>query len=267
MSSRRLCAFCHREAKLSGEHVWSNWINDILGDKRTYNFKRFAPDGTILNEWTSSELDLTLKVVCESCNNGWMSGLEAQHAMPCLAPLIERRRLSILPSAGPSISAFAFKTQVIADHSHPTRGPFFSRGVRTSFKQSLRLPAHTQVWLAMAKTPGEIKGFLQHYYLQLRSGRHRDVEAYAVTFGLTPFVLQIVSYRWMDPAKRGGPLPVITMDPVWNACSMVIRPTPVDYISWPFRTALDVEGIDIFHRRILNLQTRRKRASKHTPLY
>jgi hypothetical protein len=55
------CAFCNRTAKLTGEHVWSDWLNSIFPPS-TYFYR------------------LKAKIVCRACNNGWMSNLESQHA-------------------------------------------------------------------------------------------------------------------------------------------------------------------------------------------
>jgi hypothetical protein len=33
-------------------------------------------DGRVVRTWRSRDIDMTAKVVCEGCNNGWMSDLE-----------------------------------------------------------------------------------------------------------------------------------------------------------------------------------------------
>lgn len=144
----RSCAFCHREAKMSGEHIWSEWIGKVLGGSRRYAFRRVDPNGRTLNTWNSDELDLTAKVVCEPCNNGWMSDIERDHAKPTFAPIIDGEPFCLLPLGIKSAAIWAFKITVIADHIQSNRLPFFTEIERTIFKERLDIPAGVQMWLA-----------------------------------------------------------------------------------------------------------------------
>jgi hypothetical protein len=75
------CAFCASTADMSLEHVIGDWISKCLpGDKiltRTDNGK--------VSSWPASTINWTAKVVCEPCNNGWMSDLENDVAKPALS--------------------------------------------------------------------------------------------------------------------------------------------------------------------------------------
>lgn len=113
--------------------------------------KRFAHLNTELKGprgWASNALDLTTKVVCESCNNGWMSDIESQHAKPSIGPLLEGKvDIPITQSHARSIALFAFKTAVICDHMR--RGDrFFPRATRYLFKEKSEIPATVQMWFA-----------------------------------------------------------------------------------------------------------------------
>jgi hypothetical protein len=73
------CVFCKRsppDIKMSQEHIWSDWLQDILPDfgART---EQYTPD--LENEPHSSISKQgsvgtkKVKAVCEQCNNEWMS--------------------------------------------------------------------------------------------------------------------------------------------------------------------------------------------------
>ena len=55
----------HPQAKLSGEHVWSEWMALFPGPKTYLDIMR-------RRNWVSSHLNWKAKVVCITCNNGWM---------------------------------------------------------------------------------------------------------------------------------------------------------------------------------------------------
>ena len=55
----------HPQAKISGEHVWSEWMALFPGPKTYLDIMR-------RRNWVSSHLNWKAKVVCITCNNGWM---------------------------------------------------------------------------------------------------------------------------------------------------------------------------------------------------
>src|SRR5262249_18288537 len=140
----RPCAFCLNEAKLTGEHVWSDWICELFPDVRV-TFRRWHA-GTQTAEWDTVGMDHTLRVVCKSCNERWMSDLESKHASPAMKSLILSESLAKLSTAHlRSIAIFAFKTAVICDYSERKRLPFFPALVRRKFANTLRIPLGFQV--------------------------------------------------------------------------------------------------------------------------
>src|SRR4051812_5525667 len=81
------CAFCPDTAKITGEHIWSEWMRALFSATR-FRFIQRGEDGSVLNEWPSDEINLKANVVCKPCNEGWMSNLESQHAKPAMTDLI-----------------------------------------------------------------------------------------------------------------------------------------------------------------------------------
>src|SRR4051794_16250232 len=100
---QKFCIFCGRPG-MSKEHVFSDWINDVLPPDGTHNrirIRGFDAGGGINNPFHDASTHrqggpatLTARVVCEECNSGWMSKLQ-DRAKPVLIPLINGKSASI----------------------------------------------------------------------------------------------------------------------------------------------------------------------------
>ena len=88
-----LCLFCD-SAELTREHIWPDWL--VTEYKSRGPSGRGAYTATLehtdgLNaEWRQSTITMKRRLVCESCNSGWMSDLESL-ASPMLKPLLSPR--------------------------------------------------------------------------------------------------------------------------------------------------------------------------------
>src|SRR5436190_17415875 len=102
----RQCAFCPSPAVAhGGEHAWSAWMGRLIVTKgfRLYSFNEHG----LQRIWKKRKLDEKLPVVCERCNNEWMSDLENQHAKPAIKDLIVSDKLVTLnPQRLESIAKF-----------------------------------------------------------------------------------------------------------------------------------------------------------------
>jgi DNA-directed RNA polymerase subunit M/transcription elongation factor TFIIS len=100
--SRRGCIFCGSTKKISKEHLYPDWLkNYIPKPKRLDRYvvqvktlKSFDAIGRPSYSITKGKMDRpgtaisqTVRVVCEKCNNEWMSRLQ-EEARPILAPLV-----------------------------------------------------------------------------------------------------------------------------------------------------------------------------------
>jgi hypothetical protein len=78
------CAFCPRIAKMTGEHLLGDWISRLhaQGSAQTmYTIREFERDRSsgarvLTRSWRSRTVNLKAYVVCEPCNNRWMSEVE-----------------------------------------------------------------------------------------------------------------------------------------------------------------------------------------------
>jgi hypothetical protein len=187
------CAFCPRTAKLSGEHLWSEWMGSLFRGTR-FRFRQRDVQGNIIGTWPSLEIDLKAKVVCKPCNEGWMSNLEDRHARPALADLIVGRGVDLIvsQSRANAIALFAFKTAVIVDHMRRDT-PFFRRSVRYHFAESLEMPSNVQMWFAEYLPVSS--GRFTSYYHQHSTGAANRFKLYVCTYAVGHFVFQVVAAR------------------------------------------------------------------------
>lgn len=254
-SMQRSCVFCPGEAKMSGEHLWSDWIGDALGPRR-YIFSQETAPQTIAKRWQSNSLDLTAKVVCKQCNEGWMSNLESQHAKPAMEHLIRYGSpLSLLRTGIASIAAFAFKSTIIAYYMRRT-GPktLFPLAVRRRFAASLTIPDGVQMWLSsLAKREGRTTGIFQGHTFKTPHGTVNGFELYVFTFGAGHLVIQVAVSRWTKNFLRRNSFPRITKNPYWDNLATPFWPSNGTPVLWPPPKHLSDEMIDTFCCRWRNV--------------
>jgi hypothetical protein len=187
------CAFCPNTAGLSLEHVVSDWMNELfVGPVKA----RMADSAGFLREWSSAQLDWTVKVVCEPCNNGWMSDIEGKHAKPVMTPLIKGETLvPVGSSEAHSLALFAFKTAVILDHANRRdKAPFFSSRMRYGFRRHLAIPGTVQMWLC--GYDGHRNSMrVQVVYHEGELGPAYPIQMYVLTFGIGCLVFQVLSAK------------------------------------------------------------------------
>ncbi len=234
------CAFCLRTATLTGEHLWSEWMGDLLPQERYIFAKQFAGD-PVVKIWESKEMNAKAKVVCENCNNGWMSDLENEHAKPAMRDLIVSDSPDQLgPERIYSITVFAYKAALIGHLLQRKVSPFFPASVFTfrnlrRFADKLALPTGIQVWVGCIGVDDPRHGVFRMRYSKTPSGATNGFKLYICTFGLGRFVLQLVASEWTNGRQRRLSFPMLTQDPVWNGCAFQVWPMPPRglVVDWP----------------------------------
>lgn len=157
------CAFCDHTGKLSAEHIVSAWMESLFpGELR---LRRTNQEGE-QTERKVDKIDWKARVVCETCNNTWMSHIEHSHAKPVMTPLITGEiGIPIGSNEARSLALFAFKTAVVLDHSKNRENHFFSREERHAFGEKQIIPSTVQMWLAgfaNHRRGGRFKSFYHH---------------------------------------------------------------------------------------------------------
>src|ERR1017187_8956735 len=130
------CAFCPTEAtKLSGEHIWEDWLNRALPTKRfkvRQKWNRLDP----FREYDARIIKEKLPVVCEECNNTWMSDLSNRTKQAFSEMIVNGTPTTLQPTDIDLLAAFPFMKAVVADHATVKADPFFVADVRERFRGS-----------------------------------------------------------------------------------------------------------------------------------
>lgn len=89
------CIFCQRHGNMSKEHFWSDWMAQLFPSEALPAHHEFVSvksrkiisvyENTLTRQ--GGAITKKLRVVCQTCNNGWMSRLE-DDVKPFLTPLI-----------------------------------------------------------------------------------------------------------------------------------------------------------------------------------
>ncbi len=250
------CAFCKQIATLTGEHIWSEWMGELFPNQR-HIFRRHMEGEPEIRTWESRQIDVTAKVVCADCNNGWMSNLESQHAKPAMRDLIlSDAPVKLFRQRIGSIVAFAYKTAVIGNAMQRKRSDSFPKSVFSSallrrFKSSLSVPLGFQVWLGCIGTDDIHNGVLRMRYAKAPVGAPNRFKLYACTFGLGRFLLQAVATEWTKSYIRRRNAPFIRQAPEWNTMAIPVWPfiDSRESFPWPPQNHLSDQTMDAFSDR------------------
>lgn len=107
------CAFCGSIEPLTREHVFGQWVSKIGLDLSPVRHKAGPLNGLPRDMGEQPPYRQTVKKFCASCNNGWMSQLEAA-AQRVLTPLILGKSGAIKPEDQAVIAMWMQKTTLTA---------------------------------------------------------------------------------------------------------------------------------------------------------
>lgn len=230
------CCFCPSTEKLTGEHVWSDWMNGLFPEGRV-TFQQLGADGSKIRDWPAQKLNHTTNVVCEKCNNGWMSRMENEYAKPAMADLILGKRVgAISQRRARGLSLFAFKTALIADCSLPEKDYFFAKSERYAFRESLTIPPDVRMWL-LGMEP-RLGGAIRNHSVHYRPNYSLNI----CSFWVGQLGFQVVSAK----SARAYNLESLPTPP---GLTFLFYPTLEPGISWPRKKVLGVDAFNDFSSR------------------
>jgi hypothetical protein len=204
-------------------------------------FQKVTLDGTTLKDWKATELNLKANVVCEPCNNNWMSDIEFKHAKPAMSDLILGKRVGeITPKRTRGIALFAFKTAVIANHMLPESEEFFEIAERYAFRESHRIPPTVAMWLFGCEA--NIAGALRNHNVTFSDEHGAALTLNVCTFSVGQFGFQLVS-------GKTDSVPEVQSISMPRGLVVRFHPTLSERSSWPRSVVLGWQGFDDFHAR------------------
>jgi hypothetical protein len=135
------CIFCDNPSG-NREHVWPRCILERK-DLGAFRLKIAGGPEKILNN-----VELTVKTVCQTCNNGWMSALEAE-VMPILTEMFDDKAVSLNQEQQQIIARWLMKTAMVYDSLKGRNAPniFYRKDECVAFRQSSQIPMPTMMWI------------------------------------------------------------------------------------------------------------------------
>lgn len=138
------CVFCDG-SPVTKEHVFPQWLNQYLPPGRQQTEQARYGAGAFDVTRQSVGLDFTVKKVCASCNNGWMSQLE-DSSKDALEPLIIQQDLDLISlQQQRQIALWATKTAMMADQVQ--QEPLLPSHQLRRMRTHRAIPGGTRVWL------------------------------------------------------------------------------------------------------------------------
>jgi hypothetical protein len=242
----RACLFCSSEhAKLSGEHIWDDWLFKNLPPRGVEHF-RTTPEDPIGTKWRSDRIDAKVKAVCESCNNGWMSELAGEAKLTLEGMIRQCRPTCILPFGCQVIACFSFVKAAIMDSS-VNRAPTFPALTRKDFFDSVQLPRGAQLWLSVFMASPALAAVTYSSRLQIKAGELKGFEYHVFTYTIGHVICQL-TFPWHSKRRQRRRAPVLHQNPIWDSCSLPAWPD-IDRVIWPPRQFLRGDNVLRFHRR------------------
>jgi hypothetical protein len=186
---------------LSKEHIWSEWTHGLLGtnpannrmeDKWIFAPSMGSPKLTARNERPGQTATKQLRVVCERCNNGWMSRIE-NAAAPVLGPVILGRKLRLDVFAQKLIATWIALKTFIIEHNDRSR-VVASQAQRTAFRDQRTIPAGMRIWIAQCGSGGWRSALYWEVHTMGTSEHDRPggPNTQSLTFGMGPLLIHVL---------------------------------------------------------------------------
>jgi hypothetical protein len=230
----RSCVFCG-SLGVTAEHVWPRWVADVLPGNGPLAFSRkslLEPDP---KRWKAPSLNVTIKQVCASCNNGWMSTLETE-AKPLLSPMIEGKPMGLSAREQKLAATWAAKTAAMLGLTHSKRPVVPAADVAALFA-TREPPRNTYVWIGAYE--GEWSGWYSGDVIGLGPRGNPHGFASCTTLVLGRLVFQLLGHDLPEPMT-----PVSA--PEADRLSIQIWPDPRPLVSWPPDFAILDGGLEMF---------------------
>lgn len=211
MKAQRTCIFCGNKGSISKEHFWPDWLGQY--------FTKSPNDGNISELHAAkglqpkklqfrkgrqgSVLTKKIRVVCKSCNNGWMSALE-EKAKPILVAGICGHSLELSQSQLAELAHWACVKAIVGEHSEGEMALTPSEDRYLVFTQS-KIPDYFRIYIGLHSSITQV-AYLRHSTTVSRtmsgpnpplpSGISRNIQS--ITFLVGPVFFHVLSARVND---------------------------------------------------------------------
>ena len=237
MTGRRRCLFCGVQSKLTREHLWPEWLGKLRSNPGD-PLEAVVTDHDIGNRrWPMTSLDMKVRMVCVTCNSGWMSVMEGA-AKPLVTKMLTGATTELLVHDQLVLARWAVLKAIIfeARRADPVHTPGSRRQLRNT-----RLPPPTSRVRATAYGGHDTLAYLYGTSVVARWSDHSIVRVYCSTFVIGSLVLQVSG----APIPDDGTLQSLRVpDDVY----IELFPSSGRSAIWPPPLTVDAEGLERFHR-------------------
>ena len=223
-----LCLFCDNNAG-NREHLWPKWIHDRI-DFGPLKMDRYRSQQIII-----PYPEITIKSVCATCNNGWMSDLEAKN-IPAIGSMLVDLSITLDRSAQESVAAWTIKTAMMLDSTRPKAAGarFYRKDDCTKMRESMFIPEYTRVWLGRIKSKHLLALGTDYRYLRLDTSEPHG-QSTITTLVAGHFVAQAITQRKF-PKFAHLDMPVLQpKGSGWVNYLTQIWPIERKWVTWPPR--------------------------------
>jgi hypothetical protein len=168
-----------------------------------------------------SILDAQVRSVCQNCNGGWMSRLEAR-AKPLLEPMLDGKPATLAPDGQALLAAWTVKTLMMLDVWRPDPEAF-SHAHHQQLYRSGAPPADTVALLAYVDRP------MQHTFYALPGAEPGELHRLTMNVGCLVGQVRLLS--------KGG---AIRYGPEAKRSAVQVCPAARGAVDWPPERLSDV---------------------------
>jgi hypothetical protein len=209
----RACVFCGA-TPVTREHLWPDWARKRMAEEGALHHRQILDrqgEARIDREWLKQAYSMTVRVVCATCNSGWMSALE-NRAKKLSEPILDGRGRELHREGQRTLATWALKTALMIDQSQSRDGHAFPQAVYDHLRAHGQPPLDMRIW--MASYGGDRLGFTHLYGMdvditQAADRGVREIHGATVAFG--PVVFQVFGATidgLVDGLRVGAP-PVV----------------------------------------------------------
>lgn len=257
------CAFCGTEAKLTREHVFAQWLRVAFADPSVtgsivYRQSRQVGGAPIGHSHRGDWLDTQARVICASCNTGWMN--QAEESVRAVLPkLIQGSQLVLTHEDQEALATWTVKTILMLQHTHRRANQLVipARDYTDLFANKTPSPM-MQVLTAYMEPPGRgtpieaTVEFLAENRAMAGVARLMETEGEPAPTDLHAYTATLRIGHWVAHLVRiGSPQFIARLDPgpAARPYALTIWPASGDH-NWPPRSLAEIGGMMALARRL-----------------
>lgn len=227
------CIFCENNSG-SREHLWPDWI------LKRHDFgaiKMFFKGNEMIIKPTP---EIKVKTVCGTCNNGWMSKLEAD-SIPIIGPMSDGMSTSLNDNDQKLVAAWSVKGAMMSDSMRGRNGfKFYTREECVNFRESSTIPPNTLIWIG--RVDGKhIANVGTDFTYNDGNGEHLSTNS-VTTIAVGHFVTQVVSVHVDQIGANLSSIKIKGND--WDDKLFQVWPIQQSAVQWPPLTHITNGGPD-----------------------